>query len=89
MGIGMLKRAANTPEDIALAKTLARNHAWQQHKYHEVLSSQRGTAQEAEGMLRLLRTPAINSEIQLLEAALHEQGIPLLPPQDWVEPNPG
>ena len=89
MGIGMLKRAANTPEDSALANTLARNHAWQQHKYHEVLSSQRGTAQEAEGMLRLLRTPAINSEIQLLEAALHEQGIPLLPPQDWVEPNPG
>ena len=89
MGIGMLKRAANTSEDIALANTLARNHAWQQHKYHELLSSQRGTAQEAKGMLRLLRTPAIDSEIQLLEAALREQGISLLPPQDWVEPNPG
>ena len=89
IGIGMLKRAANTSEDIALANTLARNHAWQQHKYHELLSSQRGTAQEAKGMLRLLRTPAIDSEIQLLEAALREQGISLLPPQDWVEPNPG
>ncbi len=89
MGIGMLKRAANTPEDIALADTLARNHAWQQHKYHELLSSQRGTAQEAEGMLRLLRTPGIDSEIQLLEAALREQGISLLPPQDWNPPGSG
>ena len=89
MGIGMLKRAANTPEDIALADTLARNHAWQQRKYHEVLSSQRGTAQEAEGMLRLLRTPGIDSEIQLLEAALREQGISLLPPQDWNPPGSG
>lgn len=89
MGIGMLKRAANTSEDIALANTLARNHAWQQRKYHEVLSSQRGTAQEAEGMLRLLRTPGIDSEIQLLEAALREQGISLLPPQDWNPPGSG
>ena len=89
MGIGMLKRAANTSEDIALANTLARNHAWQQHKYHELLSSQRGTAQEAEGMLRLLRTPGIDSEIQLLEAALREQGISLLPPQDWNPPGSG
>ena len=89
MGIGMLKRAANTSEDIALANTLARNHAWQQHKYHELLSSQRGTAQEAKGMLRLLRTPAIDSEIQLLEAALREQGISLLPPQDWNPPGSG
>ena len=89
IGIGMLKRAANTPEDIALADTLARNHAWQQRKYHEVLSSQRGTAQEAEGMLRLLRTPGIDSEIQLLEAALREQGISLLPPQDWNPPGSG
>ena len=89
MGIGMLKRAANTPEDSALAKTLARNHAWQQNKYHELLSSQRGTAKEAEGMLRLLHTPAIDSEIQLLEAALREQGISLLPPQDWNPPSSG
>ena len=89
MGIGMLKRAANTSEDIALANTLARNHASQQHKYHELLSSQRGTAQEAKGMLRLLRTPAIDSEIQLLEAALREQGISLLPPQDWNPPGSG
>ena len=89
IGIGMLKRAANTSEDIALADTLARNHAWQQRKYHEVLSSQRGTAQEAKGMLRLLRTPAIDSEIQLLEAALREQGISLLPPQDWNPPGSG
>ena len=89
MGIGMLKRAANTPEDSALAKTLARNHAWQQNKYHELLSSQRGTAKEAEGMLRLLRTPGIDSEIQLLEAALREQGISLLPPQDWNPPGSG
>ena len=89
MGIGMLERAANTPEDKALAATLARNHAWQQHQYFEVLSSQRGTAQEAEGMLRLLQSPDMDSEIELREAALRKQGISLLPPQDWVAPNPG
>ena len=89
MGIGMLERAANTPEDKALAATLARNHAWQQHQYFEVLSSQRGTVQEAEGMLRLLQSPDMDSEIELREAALRKQGISLLPPQDWVAPNPG
>ena len=89
MGIGMLERAANTPGDKALAATLARNHAWQQHQYFEVLSSRRGTAQEVEGLLRLLHSPDMDSEIELREAALREQGIPLLPPQDWVAPNPG
>ena len=89
MGIGMLKRAANTPEDKALAAALARNHAWQQHQYFEVLTSRRGTAQEVEDTLRLLHAPGINSEVQLRDAALREVGIPLLPPQDWVAPNPG
>lgn len=89
VGIGMLERAANTSEDSALAAKLARNHAWQQQKYFEVLSSQLGTTQEIESALRLLRTPGIDSEIQLREAALREQGISLLPPQDWVVPNPG
>ena len=89
MGIGMLKRAANTPEDKALAAALARNHAWQQHQYFEVLTSRRGTAQEVEDTLRLLHAPGINSEVQLRDAALREAGISLLPPQGWVAPNPG
>ena len=89
MGIGMLERAVNTPEDKAVAATLARNHAWQQHQYFELLSSRHDTAQEAEAFLRLLRSPDMDSEIELREAALREQGISLLPPPDWVAPNPG
>ena len=89
MGIGMLERAVNTPEDKAVAATLARNHAWQQHQYFELLSSRHDTAQEAEAFLRLLRSPDMDSEIELREAALRKQGISLLPPPDWVAPNPG
>ena len=89
VGIAMLERAANTPEDHALAAKLARNHAWQQQKYFELLSSRRGTAQEMEGELRLFKTPGIGNEIQLREAALRERGIALSPPQDWVAPSPG
>ncbi|RZA36935.1 MAG: hypothetical protein EOP92_02900 [Lysobacteraceae bacterium] len=89
VGIGMLRRAADTPEDQALANALDRNNAWQQHKYYEVLSSGRRTIEEMEETMRLLHAPGIESEIQLREAALLERGIPLVPPAEWKAPSHG
>lgn len=89
LGIGILKRAANTAEDNALAITLGRNNAWQQQQYFQVLSTQRGSTQEMEATLRLLHSPGVESEAQLREATLRERGIALVPPSDWAAPDPG
>lgn len=86
LGIGMLKRGANTAEDNALATTLGRNYAWQQQQYFQVLSAQRGSTQEMEATLRLLHAPGVENEVQLREATLRERGIALVPPSDWMAP---
>lgn len=88
VGISMLKRAAQTPEDRAMAAELSRKNAWQQQHYFQVLSAQGGTA-GTESTLRLLRAPGIDTEEQLREATLRKHGIPLMPPSDWIEPDPG
>lgn len=88
IGIGMLRRAAKTREDRALGATLGRKHAWQQQQYFQILSAQRGSEQEIEETLRLLHSPGIESEVQLREAALRERGIALVPPSDWMAPEP-
>ena len=86
VGIGILERAAMTPEDIALAASLRRNKEWQQHQYYEVLTSKMDVRQQVGGMMRLLKTPGVDNEIQLMEAALREKGVSLTPPESWQPP---
>lgn len=83
-GISLLKRVAETPEDLALAASLTREEAWRQQKYLEVLTAQR----EIEDTMRLLYAPGIDSEMQLRAAMLQERGIALAPPPDWIAPAP-
>lgn len=86
IGISILERAANTPEEIAFTKKLRRNKEWQQQRYFEAFTEDKDEAQHIKDMLRLLKTPGVNNEIQLIEAALHEKGIALVPPEDWQPP---
>lgn len=86
IGISMLERAASTPDDIALATRLRRNNEWQRHQYYLVLMQQMDEQQQISHMLRLLKTPGVDNEIQLLETALREKGIALTPPDDWQPP---
>ena len=86
IGISILERAASTQEDIALATTLRRNKEWQQHHYFEIFTEHKDEQQYASDMLRLLKTPGVDNEIQLMETALREKGIALVPPQDWQPP---
>jgi hypothetical protein len=89
IGISMLERAASTPEGIALATRLRRNNEWQRHQYFQVLMQAMDDQQQAGEMLRLLKTPGIDNEIQLMETALREKGIALVPPEDWQLPKRG
>lgn len=89
IGISILEHAANTPEDIALATTLRRNKEWQQHHYFEVFTEDRDETQYISDMLRLLKTPGVDNEIELMEVALREKGIALVPPEDWQPPKRG
>ena len=86
IGISMLERAASTPEDTALATRLRRNYEWQRHQYFVVLTQQMDEQQQVSEMLRLLKTPGVDNEIQLMEAALREKGVALVPPDDWQPP---
>lgn len=86
IGIGMLERAASSPDDIALAARLRRNNEWQRHQYFLVLMQEMDDQQQAGEMLRLLETPGVDNEIQLMETALREKGIALTPPDDWQPP---
>jgi hypothetical protein len=89
IGISILERAANTPDDIALATTLRRNKEWQQHHYFEVFTEDRDETQYISDMLRLLKAPGVDNEIELMEVALRERGIALVPPEDWQPPQRG
>jgi hypothetical protein len=86
IGISMLERAAGTPDDIALAIRLRRNNEWQRHQYYLVLMQQMDEQQQIRHTLRLLNTPGVDNEIQLMETALREKGIALTPPGDWQPP---
>jgi len=83
LGISMLERAAITPEDIALATALRRNKEWQQPQYFAAFIQGKDEQEQISDMLRLLNTPGVGNEIQMMEAALREKGIPLTPPTDW------
>lgn len=86
IGISILERAAITPEDVASAVALRRNKEWQQHQYYAVLTNEMDERQQVSDMVRLLKTPGVDNEIELMEAALREKGVALIPPKDWQPP---
>lgn len=89
IGISILERAASAPDDIALATTQRRNKEWQQHHYFKIFTEDKDETQYIRDMLRLLKAPGVDNEIKLMETALLEKGIPLVPPEDWQPPKRG
>lgn len=87
IGIAMLKRTASSAEEQAQAQALKRDMDWQLHQRYLSGADSQALRDDVTSMLRLLRSPGINSERQMSEAILSERGIALTPPADWQAPN--
>ncbi len=86
IGMAMLANLADTPTEAAQVAKLRRDRAWQQLQYHQVLSRDMGEVEQVDYMIALMQRPGINTEVQLLEAALREHHVPLDAPADWKAP---
>lgn len=81
IGIGILKRLAQTTTEHAHADARRRQLDWQRYQY-VVLERRSGYTQ----FVRYLRDPSVPNERELFRRLFLAQGIPLEPPPGWRPP---